>query len=476
MSTLLAIEAHILLVEDDDSLAGLLQEELTDASFQVERVASAEAAVDRLQQPDAHFDVIVSDLRLPGASGLQLLTHVRERPSSPAFLVITAFGSIAQAVEALKLGADDFLTKPLDLEHFRLAVQRILQNRQLREEVRRARELMAGDHFHDIYGRSACMQELFQQIRQVSLGAGPVLIGGESGVGKELVARAIHDESDRAAGPFQAINCAGIPTELLESEFFGHAAGAFTGAKQARKGLFAEAHGGTLLLDEIGEMPMALQAKLLRVLEEGEIRPVGSNHEVSVDVRILAATNRDLLAEVEAGRFREDLYYRLETFILRIPPLRERGEDLDLLVARLLNQFCLQMNRDVRGVSESALERLRAYPFPGNVRELRNVMERAVAFCQGRTLEIRDLPSKIRDWRAPHASSASGDIQGPETLGDAIPVSTQDNGILLPLVDIENRYIAYVLKQVDGNKRRAAALLGIGRRTLYRRLEDMGVE
>ncbi|RYJ62812.1 sigma-54-dependent transcriptional regulator [Pseudomonas songnenensis] len=455
-----AVQERVLLVEDDDSLRQLLVEELEDRGLQVRALASAEEAVGSLESWEPAL--VVSDLRLPGADGMALLRRVKSMQAAPAFLVITAFGSIQQAVAALKEGADEFLTKPLDLEHFALAVGRALETRRLRDEVRRFQQLLSDDRFHGMLGRSRVMRGLFDQIRQLARAEGPVLVIGESGTGKELVARAVHAQSERAKGPFLAINCAGLPAELLESEFFGHVTGAFTGANRAHKGLFQQADGGTLFLDEIGEMPLPLQAKLLRVLQEGTIRPVGAERELSVDVRIIAASNRPL--ETEAGReaFREDLFFRLETFILQVPPLRDREEDLELLAAGFVAHFAARGGRPVRGIAPAALAQLRRYPFPGNVRELQNAIERAVTFCHGRSIELEHLPSRIADYRDDKACSA----------GTELLAQLSDGPLLPTLEELELRYIEHVLKLVDGNKRRAAALLGIGRRTLYRRLGE----
>ena len=455
-----AVQERVLLVEDDDSLRQLLVEELEDRGLQVRALASAEEAVGSLESWEPAL--VVSDLRLPGADGMALLRRVKSMQAAPAFLVITAFGSIQQAVAALKEGADEFLTKPLDLEHFALAVGRALETRRLRDEVRRFQQLLSDDRFHGMLGRSRVMRGLFDQIRQLARAEGPVLVIGESGTGKELVARAVHAQSERAKGPFLAINCAGLPAELLESEFFGHVTGAFTGANRAHKGLFQQADGGTLFLDEIGEMPLPLQAKLLRVLQEGTIRPVGAERELSVDVRIIAASNRPL--ETEAGReaFREDLFFRLETFILQVPPLRDREEDLELLAAGFVAHFAARGGRPVRGIAPAALAQLRRYPFPGNVRELQNAIERAVTFCHGRSIELEHLPSRIADYRDDKARSA----------GTELLAQLSDGPLLPTLEELELRYIEHVLKLVDGNKRRAAALLGIGRRTLYRRLGE----
>ncbi|MFC3607503.1 sigma-54-dependent transcriptional regulator [Stutzerimonas tarimensis] len=453
-------EERVLVVEDDESLRQLLVEELADRGLEVRGVASAEKAAALLERWEPAL--VISDLRLPGADGMALLRRVKAMQAAPAFLVITAFGSIQQAVAALKEGADEFLTKPLDLEHFGLAVGRAMETRRLRDEVKRFQQLLSDDRFHGMLGRSRVMRGLFDQIRQLARAAGPVLVIGESGTGKELVARAVHAESDRAGAPFLAINCAGLPAELLESEFFGHVAGAFTGASRAHKGLFQQADGGTLFLDEIGEMPMPLQAKLLRVLQEGTIRPVGAERELTVDVRIIAASNRPL--ETAAGReaFREDLFFRLETFILQVPPLRDREEDLELLAAGFVARFGASSGRSIRGLSRGALEQLRRYPFPGNVRELQNAIERAVTFCHGRTIELEHLPTRIAQYKDEAVKGAT----------DELLTQLSDGPLLPTLEELELRYIEHVLRLVDGNKRRAAALLGIGRRTLYRRLGE----
>lgn len=452
---------RVLIVEDDETLCRLLAEEVEDGGFAVLTASSAEEAQAIVEREEP--DLVLSDLRLPGADGRALLAYTRSLHAPPAFLVITAFGTVRQAVECLKMGADDFLTKPLDLDHLMVSVRRALETRRLKRQVQQFRELLESDGFHGIVGRSRQMRVLFDQIRHVGRASGPVLVMGASGAGKELVARAVHEESPRARGPFIAINCAGIPSELLESEFFGHMAGAFTGAAKARKGLFEEAHGGTLFLDEIAEMPAALQAKLLRVLQDGKVRPVGGNRERSVDVRIVAATNRDLQVEIREGRFREDLFYRLETFLLRLPPLRQRGEDIELLAGRFLRRYSMQMGREIRGLSAEVLHRLGEYAFPGNVRELQNAMERAVAFCHGDLIRLEHLPARMR------AGSAAS---GPSAPFPGIPGGLLTGDTLPPLAEVERRYIEHVMQRVAGNKRQAAKLLGIGRRTLYRRLGE----
>ncbi len=449
--------APLLLVEDDESLASLMRDELMEAGYEVTVTANAEEAWGHLQATP--MLLVVSDLRLPGMDGMALLQHSRGLPQPPGFIVVTAFGSIEQAVDALKQGADDFLTKPLNFDHLRLSVHRVMESHGLRRELEHYRELVEGGDFHGIIGRSTPMAELFRTIQLIARADGPVLVSGESGTGKELVARAVHQASERRQGPFVPLNCAGIPSELLESELFGHAAGAYTGARHARPGLFEEADGGTLLLDEIGEMPMEMQAKLLRVLQDGRVRRVGDNQERHLDVRVVAATNRDLGDDVTQGRFRQDLYYRLETFAIEVPPLRERADDIDLLAAHFLELHGTRRGRRAHGFSPAALERLRHYDFPGNVRELANAVERAVAFCRGSEITLEDLPLRMRDATPP----------SPPT-----PVETSLTGAgesLPTLAEIQRRYVRLVLDRVEGNKRRAAQILDIGRRTLYRHLD-----
>lgn len=447
---------YIVVVEDDPGLRELLAEELEAEGFKVDACDRVEDAIPLIEsrQPE----LVVSDLRLPGADGMSMVPTLLRLPQAPSILLITAFGTVAQAVEALKEGADDFLTKPLDMEHFLLSVRRLLENRRLRQTVRDMRSYTAQASFHGMVGQSRVMRNLYEQITQVARAGAAVLVLGESGTGKELVARAVHELSNRADGPFLAVNCAGIPHELMESEFFGHAAGAFTGAQKERSGLLREASGGTLLLDEIGEMPLELQAKLLRVLQEGCIRPVGSDQESEVDVRIIAATHRDLETLVSEGRFRQDLFYRLETFTLKVPPLRERGDDRELLAQHLI--VALTSGQDnPPALSPEALQKIYDYPFPGNVRELQNALERAVTFCQGERILPQHLPERIAE---------ATDLQR-----ESDPNNTQTvTGSLRPLSDVQRDYVRYVLRETGGNKRKAAEILGVTRRTLYRWLED----
>jgi two-component system, NtrC family, response regulator AtoC len=454
-------KAKVLIVEDDHSLGNLLMEEVEDAGLASRLVHTAE---DALAMAVAWMpDVIVSDLRLPGADGLSLMRQTRiEMPdNSPDFLVITAFGSVSKAVESLKSGAEDFLTKPLDLDHLKISLTRILDKRMMRQQLKQIQTLVNVEStFHGIYGHSRSMLTLFQQIRLVAKSGGPVLVMGESGTGKELVSRAIHLESNSKAKPFLAINCAGIPEHLLESEFFGHEAGAFTGAEKSRQGIFKEAEDGTLLLDEIAEMPNLLQAKLLRMLQDGMVRPVGSNREQRVNVRIIAATNQNLEDLVNKGKFRKDLFYRLETFQLHIPPLREREDDVDLLAGIFLAQHAAAAGKRIDGFSPRTQEILRSYPYPGNVRELQNAVERAVAYCYDREILPEHLPSRIRE-------NCRRETPSRFLITNGIHINDQS---LLPLEEVQRRYIDHVMNKVKGNKRLAASILGISRKTLYRHL------
>jgi DNA-binding NtrC family response regulator len=459
------MNGRILVVEDDSGLLELLREELEEDGHEVTTASTLAEAREALGHRT--MDLVITDLRLPDGRGDALLgeaevgeAEVGEddgelRAVAPSILVITAFGSVRDAVAALKAGADDFLTKPLDLEHLRLTARRLLEMRRVRGELARFRRMVREDGFHGMIGHSEPMRRLIDQIRVIAQADRPVLIVGESGTGKEQVARALHEESPRSGGAFVAVNCAGVPAELLESEFFGHVRGAFTGAARDHEGLFRQADGGTLLLDEIGEMPMALQAKLLRVLEEQTIRPVGGSEEVVVDVRVLAATNRDIDRHLAEGHLREDLYFRLETFTLELPALRDRGEDLELLAGHFLTEFARRHGRSVSGFSAEALAAIRRHPFPGNVRELRNVVERAVLFCSGALVQPGDLPRRLLDAEDADTDDAEG---GP---------FADHPGIEL----LQQRYARWLLERMGGNKKKVAGILGVTRGTLYRWLD-----
>ena len=449
----------ILIVEDDDGMCSLIREELEGVGHRVVTASGEREARQRLEQNA--IEAIVCDLRLPDGDGIHFLEHVRSLPDGHAigFIVITGFGSIEQAVEALKKRADDFITKPLDLDHLCLSVSRVLEHLQLRRRLSGYETLYGRDSFHGMVGRSGPMQRLYRGIEQMARSDAPVLIRGESGTGKELVAHAVHACSHRHQGPFIAVNCAGVPAELMENEFFGHLRGAFTGAATERVGLVAAASGGTLFLDEIGEMPLSLQAKLLRVLEDGALRPVGADQEIRADVRIVAATNRDLEAQVESGEFREDLFYRIDALVLQVPALRDRGDDIEQLTMRLLASAAERLGQSTPMLTEAAIDAIRQYRWPGNVRELANAMERALMLADGPRVDTSDLPARLTRERD-SAPVGGGDREA----------STKDT--LAPLAEVESAHIKRVLEAVGGNRRRAADILGIGRRTLYRKLAN----
>lgn len=449
-----------LIVEDDPSLRHLLERELVEMGLCVTSVATAEEALVFIS--NSAFTLVLSDLRLPGLDGIALTDRIQAEVSEPPpVIIVSAFGTVDRAVEALKHGAVDFLTKPLDLDHLRLRVLRLLEVERLKKRIASLREGAVELPFHGMIGKSKAMRRLIADVSRVAAGRGSVLIVGPSGVGKELVARAIHGESERRDAPFVAVNCASVPEALLESEFFGHESGAFTGAVRRHEGLFGAAHGGTILLDEIGDLSVPLQAKLLRVLQEGTVRRVGGTREVALDVRVLAATNRDLDEDILAGGFRSDLFFRLATFQLEVPALIERDGDMKLLAAQFLDACARPLGKRVLGFSPAALECLERYRFPGNVRELENIVEHAVTFCNGELVELSDLPLRVRQGAASAAREPA-----------TIPPALLTSGAILTLHEVNVRYIRQVLEATSDNKRRAARLLGISRQTLYRYLRD----
>ena len=443
----------VLVVEDDPALQRLLSQALPDATVRL--ASDLEGAKAALQPvPDA----VLTDVHLGADSGLDLLRHIRtEHPSLPV-LVMTAFGDVSVAVEALRGGAYDFLTKPLDLAVLRAALGRALETRRLRREVSALRrEVRIHRPVQQLVGESPAIRSLQQLISRVGPTSSSVLIQGESGTGKELVARALHLQSSRAERAFTALNCAAIPESLLESELFGHRAGAFTDARTQRKGLFQQTDGGTLFLDEIGDLPLGMQAKLLRVLQERTVRPVGADADVPIDVRVIAATHRDLETLVAEGRFREDLLFRLDVINIEVPPLRERGRDVLLLAQTFLTRLARQMDRPAPTLSPEAARVLLDHGWPGNVRELQNSMERAIVLCEGEEIHVADLPPKLR--RSPSPNLPSG------------PPKATDPEAMLPLEEVEKRYILQVLHAVGGRRAEAARILQVDRKTLYRKLE-----
>ncbi|WP_025322432.1 sigma-54-dependent transcriptional regulator [Deferrisoma camini] len=449
--------ARVLVVDDDASLRRILEYNLAQEGYAVATAASGEEALERLEK--ASFDLVVTDIKMPGMDGMDLLRRIKAESPETQVIVITAFGTIEMAVEAMKAGAAEYITKPFNRDELKLAVRKALRIRNLEaENVRLRQEVRRSEGVDRIVGDSPAMQAVYRLIEKVADSDASVLITGESGTGKELVARAIHRQSRRADRPFVAVNCAAIPRELLESELFGHRKGAFTGAIRDKKGRFEEAAGGTIFLDEIGEMPLDLQPKILRALQEREITPVGSNEVIRVDARVVAATNRDLEAEIEEGRFREDLYYRLAVVPIHMPSLRERPEDVPLLVAHFLKK--LAPGKTIR-VTPEALEALQRYPWKGNVRELENTIERLLVLRDSDTIELEDLPEKIR---APD--------QDPGQAG-GFSFTLPPEGISLE--EVERAVIEEALRRTGWNQSRAARLLRIPRHILLYRMEKFGV-
>jgi DNA-binding NtrC family response regulator len=442
----------ILVVDDDPDMREWVKEELEHEGFVVETAPGGRKGVERVKA--GGIDLVVSDVKMPDLDGLDLLREVREVLPSPFVIIVTGFGSIDTAIRAVKLGANDYITKPFKIDQLVLSIDKALAERSLRSEVARLREEVSRrDRMDNIIGRSAPMQEVFDLMRRLSSSHANLLITGESGTGKELVARAIAARSPRKGRPFIAVNCAAIPENLLESELFGYARGAHSTANADRQGLFVEANGGTLFLDEIAELPLPLQPKLLRVLQDGEVRPLGTNRAERVDVRVIAATNRDLDRALREGRFREDLYYRLNVIQLHLPPLRGRQDDVFALADHFLERAVARSSKPVKGWRESAKKLLLAYHWPGNVRELENVVERAVALAEGELIGPDDLPRTMQERK------------GQDLLTNAVAQGYTLN-------QLERDYIERVLDVEGGNKTRAAQRLGLDRKTLYRKLEE----
>jgi DNA-binding NtrC family response regulator len=452
------MNGRILIVDDDQSMCELLDVDLRRRGFTVAWYTSAREAFAVL--PSEDFDVVLADLNMPGMNGIELCERIVANRTDVPVVVMTAFGSLDTAIAALRAGAYDFVTKPFDLDILSLSLERAAKHRALQEKVRALSEVVKrAQHLDDLIGDSPVMRELFSHLTRIADTDTAVLITGESGTGKELVAHALHNRSRRRNGPFIAINCSAVPETLLESELFGHKRGAFTDAKSDRKGLFLQAEGGTLFLDEIGEMPLALQPKLLRALEERRIRALGGDSEQSFDARIIAASNRDLEAAVENGRFREDLFYRLNVIPVEVPPLRARGADILLLAQHFIAQYAARLDKRVVGLSPQAAEKLLGYTWPGNVRELRNAIEHAVALTRYEKLAVDDFPEKIRAYH-----------------GSTVLIGSNNPYELLSLEEMERRYILHALQSVGGNRTHAARILGLNRKTLYRKLQQYGVE
>lgn len=441
---------NILIVDDHEDMRDFLEDILSGHGYRITAVASAREALDSLTRSDYHL--VITDIKMPGMDGVSLLEKIKSSTGfSPFVILITAFGDINDTISFIDKGAYDYIIKPFKMEQILIAVKRAERELRMRRRVKELEDRSARHHsFQRLLGKSNKMKQIFALIEKVAPAEGAVLVEGETGTGKELIAQAIHRESNRKDGPFIPINCASIPDTLLESELFGHARGAFTGADREKEGLFVAASGGTLFLDEIGEMPMAIQAKLLRAIQERKVRPVGSTTDIPFDVRIVAATNRNLREAVDCGEFREDIFYRIATFQISVPPLRERREDIPLLIEGFLAGHTAQ-GRDVFFPPE-VLRALVDYAWPGNVRELQNLVERCVYLCDGETVSFEDLPEPMLERIRPANRYALPDDQ---TLGE-----------------VELSYIRYILDRCNGNRVRAAEILGINRKTIQRKLKE----
>ena len=447
------MSGNILVIEDDQDMCDLLTAGLSRRDFSVKTFVSGKEG---LASVDLHLtDVVLADINLPDINGLDICNAIVSNMPDIPVIMMTAFGSMDTAIAAIRAGAYDFVTKPLDLDILALSLKRAVRYRNLQQTVKKLSNAAKQPlHFDNLIGESPAMEELFSQLSRIADSEASLLITGESGSGKELTARAVHTHSRRKDHPLVTINCAAMPAQLLESELFGHKKGAFTDARSHNKGLFLEADGGTLFLDEVGEIPLDLQPKLLRVLEERCVRPVGGTTERPFNVRIIAATNRDLESAVEDGVFREDLFYRLNVIQIEMPPLRSRGADILQLARKFVENFSARQNKAVTGISDGAAEKLLDYSWPGNVRELRNAIEHAVALTHFDNIVPEDLPEKIRLFR-----------------NDYFLVGDQDPMELISMEEMERRYIMHVLKTTGGNRTLTARILQVDRKTLYRKLQ-----
>jgi two-component system response regulator PilR (NtrC family) len=452
--------ARVLVVDDEQSMREFLEIFLRSEGYAVRTADGLAGAMQELEADE--FDVLITDLQMPGGTGLELLRASQSESPETVVIVMTAFASAETAIEAMKAGAYDYVTKPFKVDEMRVVLEKALEKKLLASENRRLRRELSQGRDRSIVGHSAAMRRVLEFVAQVADTRANVLISGESGTGKEVVARAIHRAGERRDAPFVALNCGAIPENLLESELFGHVKGAFTGAVQNKAGLFEVAQAGTVFLDEIAELGLQLQVKLLRVIQERVFRRVGGTADVRVDARIVAATNRRLADEVQAGRFREDLYYRLNVIEIPVPSLRERREDIPLLVEHFVEKYGRELGKNVDGVDAEVMSRLADYPFPGNVRELENVIERAVALCRTPRIGIDLLPPALFESRSSAIRETRPALQG-ENLDDLVSA-------------YERRLLLDALEQAGGVKKRAAQRLGISFRSFRYRLEKLGLD
>ncbi len=451
---------RILVVDDERSMREFLEIFFVREGYETSTAGDVDTALLALESDD--FDVVISDVQMPGKGGLDLLRAVKEASPETVVIMITAFATAETAIEAMKVGAYDYVTKPFKVDELRLVVEKALEKKLLTTENRRLRsELETRGRPRSLVGTSPAMQKVYDLVAQVARTKTNVLLSGESGTGKELVARAIHDQSERCDEPFVAVNCGAIPENLLESELFGHMKGSFTGAVGNKEGLFETARLGTLFLDEIGEIPLGLQVKLLRAIQDKKVRRVGGTRDEPVDVRIVAATNRDLQEEVAEGRFREDLFYRLNVIQIQLPPLRDRMEDIPLLVQHFMQKFGQELDKPVDGVDDAAMERILAYTFPGNVRELENTIERAVALCDGARIGLEVLPPAVLERRRTESASR---------------LPPEGGNLEEMLAAVERELLSEALERSQGVKKKAAQILGISFRSFRYRLEKLGID
>ncbi len=447
-------QARVLLVDDKENMLKLFERILA-GDHEITTAADGARALSLVASRE--FDVVVTDIRMPGADGFEVLKAVKSRSPDTEVIMMTGYAAIQDAVAAMKQGAYDYLQKPFDPDTAALVVSRALERKRLKEQAATLRKELEGVFaFHNIVGKSPLMREVYGLLDQAAGLDITVLLTGETGTGKELAARAIHYHSGRKERRFVPVNCGALPSDLVESELFGHARGSFTGAVGEKAGLFEEASGGTLFLDEIGELPLPVQVKLNRALQEKEIRRVGDNKAIKVDVRVIAATHRDLKAEAAAGRFREDLFYRLNVFPVRMPPLRERREDIPLLAAHFLEKHARAFRRDVEGLDPDALRALTGHPWPGNVRELENAIERAVAVARGRTLALKDLPPEVKGSQE---GSVPAEVLAKMPYREAIDLARDR---------VSRDYLVALLREFNGNVTQAASRAGMERESLHR--------
>jgi two-component system response regulator PilR (NtrC family) len=454
----------LLVVEDEPGLRQMLEILFRREGYSVVTAPGFRSAAEAITQHPQPFPVVLTDLAMPDGSGLDIVSVAKQRSPSTEIILLTAHSTVENAILAVRSGAYDFVAKPFQPAELAALVAKALEKSALvSENLRLKARFSEQEKQQDLVGKSPSMQKLAEVIDRVAATRATVLITGESGTGKERVARAIHRRSERASAPFLVVNCGALPENLMESELFGHEKGAFTGAQTKRVGLFRDAEGGTILLDEVGELPLSLQVKLLRTLQERSVRPVGATEEVPVDVRVLAATNRDVEADVEAGRFRQDLYYRLNVIRLPLPPLRDRREDIPLLAERFLVRFAREMGKDVLGFTPDALRAIERYAYPGNVRELENLIERAVALAGSRVIGSGDLPETV-----------SGQLGAPET--GLLTLGAEGCDLDAVLYEAERRLLIAALERTGGVRKAAAKLLGVTFRSLRYRLEKHGLQ